>query len=141
MWLWCQSNDDSHRIVCVNCTLFSAFGAGLGRAFDRESKVLQDPLILIREKSQQLDECTRRLKSELEKSLQLAAERFKSALGRLEALSPLGCLSRGYSITFDAATSKILKSTRGLSLGQKIRTRMAHGSIQSRIEDIQNDTD
>jgi exodeoxyribonuclease VII large subunit len=59
---------------------------------------------------------------------------LKALEGRLQLLSPEGVLNRGYSITTDAATGKILRSAKGAKSGQKIRTRLKNGSIGSIVE-------
>jgi len=43
-------------------------------------------------------------------------------------------LSRGYSITTDAATGKVLRAAANVKAGQKLKTRLAKGEIVSRTE-------
>ena len=53
---------------------------------------------------------------------------------RLKALGPEQVLARGYSITTDAATGKVLRAASGVKGGQKLKTRLAAGEIFSRAE-------
>ncbi len=49
----------------------------------------------------------------------------------LRLLSPLNVLERGYSITLDARTGAVVRSTKAVSPGQHLRTRLAQGEIES----------
>ncbi len=52
----------------------------------------------------------------------------------LEALSPLRVLQRGYSITMDQATGSLVTEAGATRAGQRLRTRLARGSVISRVE-------
>jgi len=56
-------------------------------------------------------------------------ERMHTAL---ESLSPLAILERGYALVFDSG-GKLLKDPRGLSLGEEISARLAHGEIHAAV--------
>ena len=51
----------------------------------------------------------------------------------LEALSPLGVLARGYSITFQADGKTLLREIREVKTGDLIHTRLGSGLISSRV--------
>jgi exodeoxyribonuclease VII large subunit len=53
---------------------------------------------------------------------------------RLNSLGPEQVLARGYSITTDAATGKVLRVSAGLKPGQKVKTRLTDGEFSSRVE-------
>lgn len=53
---------------------------------------------------------------------------------RLNLLGPAQVLGRGYSITLDAATGKIIRSAAEVQPGQHLRTKVAAGEIASRVE-------
>ena len=53
---------------------------------------------------------------------------------RLHSLGPEQVLSRGYSLTMDAATGKVLRDAAKVKAGQKLKTRLAKGQIFSRAE-------
>ncbi|MBM3849867.1 MAG: exodeoxyribonuclease VII large subunit [Verrucomicrobia bacterium] len=57
--------------------------------------------------------------------------RLEAALGPLRLLSPQNVLERGYSLTFDAATGRLLHSSEGLEPGTRLRTRLASGEVPS----------
>ena len=58
--------------------------------------------------------------------------RVATAGQRLDGLSPLRVLERGYSITLDAAGA-VLTSPAGLAPGDLLRTRLAGGEVASRV--------
>ena len=57
---------------------------------------------------------------------------------RLIALSPESVLSRGYSITQDAASGAVLRSASDTAAGRKLRIRLAAGRLGARVEEIES---
>jgi exodeoxyribonuclease VII large subunit len=55
--------------------------------------------------------------------------------GKLDSLSPLATLQRGYAIVSDSE-GKVLTSAKQVKKGQLISTRLADGSLSSRVESI-----
>jgi exodeoxyribonuclease VII large subunit len=53
---------------------------------------------------------------------------------RLRLLGPEQVLSRGYSITLDARSGKIIRAARETRPGQKLKTRLKSGEVQSVVE-------
>jgi len=53
---------------------------------------------------------------------------------RLHSLGPQQVLARGYSITTDAATGKIISRAKDAKTGQHLRTRVNEGEIFSKVE-------
>ena len=68
----------------------------------------------------------------------LAVKKRREALRQLEkrlnSLGPEQVLARGYSLTTDAATGKVLRDAAKVKAGQKLKTRLAKGEIFSRAE-------
>jgi exodeoxyribonuclease VII large subunit len=72
---------------------------------------------------------------------ELAHVRFKdlknglaAVESRLRLLGPEQVLSRGYSITMDAASGKVLREAAKVKAGQKLKTRLQVGEVLSRVE-------
>ena len=59
--------------------------------------------------------------------------RLELAGRRLELLSPKSILSRGYSITQDSTTGKVIRSVKEVESGGKIKTRFIDGEVESVI--------
>jgi len=57
--------------------------------------------------------------------------RLRRAEERLRLLGPEQVLARGYSLTLDAATGRIVRAAESVKAGQRLRTRLAHGEIRS----------
>jgi len=53
---------------------------------------------------------------------------------RLRLLGPEQVLSRGYSITMDAATGTVLRDAAKVNAGQKLKTRLKSGEVLSQVE-------
>jgi exodeoxyribonuclease VII large subunit len=64
--------------------------------------------------------------------LQQPNQRLAAAGTRLQALSPLAVLDRGYALVFNAE-GKLLRSTASTTEGETITTRLAQGQLTSRI--------
>jgi exodeoxyribonuclease VII large subunit len=97
------------------------------------SSVFRHPGAFVEERIQRLDEAAGKMRRAFAGLWELGRERLRSAAGRLEALSPLACLARGYSITFDASSGRTVRSVKELKPGSEVRTRLADGSFVGRV--------
>lgn len=68
--------------------------------------------------------------------LREARERIARVAAHLEAVSPTAVLARGYSITL-AAGDRPLVDASGVDVGDEVVTRLARGSLRSRVEAVQ----
>ncbi|MDW8345096.1 MAG: exodeoxyribonuclease VII large subunit [Verrucomicrobiae bacterium] len=78
----------------------------------------------------QLDTARRRLHTVGQHRLDLTAQHLKEVRTRLELLSPLAVLNRGYSIT-RLSDGRIVRSARQVRTGDSIHTRVADGEFVS----------
>ncbi len=60
--------------------------------------------------------------------------RLENNKGKIVTLDPRGILERGYSITFDSDTGRIIADSREVERGTKIETLLFRGRIFSRVE-------
>jgi exodeoxyribonuclease VII large subunit len=81
------------------------------------------------------------LKAARKRLRELAREQFKNcktslsaAESRLYLLGPEQVLGRGYSITLDAATGKVLRDAAQVKPGQRLKTRLKKGEVASKAE-------
>lgn len=58
--------------------------------------------------------------------------------GRLEALSPLAVLSRGYAIALDARGRAVVRA-RDVRVGETLEIRVEHGTIAARVERVEEE--
>ena len=63
-----------------------------------------------------------------------ARSRTDATAARLESLSPLAVLSRGYSLTQRTADGRLIRDAAELHVGEQIITRFARGRAFSRVE-------
>jgi exodeoxyribonuclease VII large subunit len=61
--------------------------------------------------------------------------------GKLETLSPLGVLGRGYSLTYRGDGQGLITSAEQLRAGERITTRFQRGSAVSVVESVEKESD
>ncbi len=95
------------------------------------------PYQRILELSRRLDEWDARALRAVRGALRLARQQSDTLAGRLESLSPLAVLGRGYSLTQRTADGRVILAAAELSPGQQITTRFARGQTVSRVEQVE----
>jgi exodeoxyribonuclease VII large subunit len=95
------------------------------------------PLEPIRDRERRLDEWMERLQRAVKQRLVQARERWEAQAARLETLSPLNVLGRGYSLTRREADLAVVRSPDQLRLGERLVTSVQHGQIISRVEQLE----
>jgi exodeoxyribonuclease VII large subunit len=76
----------------------------------------------------------RRMAAQARLRLENSRQRTASLAARLQLLGPEQVLARGYSITRDAATGRILRSAAETAPGQKLATRLKTGEVNSTVD-------
>jgi exodeoxyribonuclease VII large subunit len=76
----------------------------------------------------------RRLRDLAAARLRELQNRFSACESRLKLLGPEQVLARGYSITMDAVTGKVLRKIADVTSGQRLKTRLKNGDIFSTAE-------
>ena len=94
------------------------------------------PFDIIHDRSRRLDELALHGVAGLRGLLHDRQRRFANLAGKLQSLSPLSVLERGYSITQDAKSGKVIRSAGQLRSGQFIATKFTDGTVTSRVEAI-----
>jgi len=98
-------------------------------------KRLADPQRKLREIQQRLDELSIDLVRRFQNSLRQFKEPLIQQTGRLEALSPLAVLHRGYTIVHKLPEETIVKDANSLGLGDRVRVTFAQGKSICRVEE------
>jgi len=117
-----------------------ALGRMVSRARERLAAIasryaFRRPETALLERAQRLDELLERLKTLFAHRLGLLREELAGAGRRLEALSPLSVLGRGYSLTF-GPDGRILRTVEGLAPGDRIRSRLWRAEIESAVVEV-----
>jgi exodeoxyribonuclease VII large subunit len=94
---------------------------------------LRKPLQRLRDLEQRVDETAERLQRAASQRIRKSNEKVASLAARLESLSPLNILSRGYSLT-RTPDGKLLRDVADVQPGDVIVTRIANGEVTSRVE-------
>jgi len=87
--------------------------------------------------SRRLDELDARALRAVRISLRRGQERCRATAARLESLSPLAVLGRGYSLTRRVSDGRLIRDAADLSPGEAITTRFIRGQAVSRVERVE----
>lgn len=60
--------------------------------------------------------------------------RVRQLAGRLENLSPLRTLARGYAVCWDETHTRLVRSSAGVAVGTSVHVQLADGELQCRVE-------
>jgi len=78
-----------------------------------------------------------RLERALAKRFDIARSTLEHRRQQLVAFSPESVLARGYSITQDAETGAVLRSSADTAVKRKLRIRLAAGHLGARVEEVE----
>ena len=92
---------------------------------------LQDPRRLWEQRVLRVDEMTMRLPEALKRHLQTLALRLGGTAGRLDAISPLKVLGRGYAIA--SSRGKVLSNAAQVKKGDPVTVRLSEGEINCEV--------
>jgi exodeoxyribonuclease VII large subunit len=76
-----------------------------------------------------------RLTGAADRARHRADARFRALAGRLENLSPLAVLARGYAVCWNADKTAIVRSAATVAPGDTVRVTLSNGEIGCRVED------
>lgn len=96
--------------------------------------VFARPADRIRQKQQYLDAVSRQLAAAGKNHFQVYRNRLSLVLSKLDTLSPLKILTRGYSVTRDADSAAVLKSVTAVKPGQRLESIVGDGTVISTVE-------
>lgn len=125
----------------VRKRMATALGACVARARARldalaAHRAIRRPLERVHDLARRLDELEARSRRAIRQHLSTARQHTESIAGRLDTLSPLAVLGRGYSVTRRADDGRVVRDATQLAPGQRITTRFARGETVSRVETI-----
>jgi exodeoxyribonuclease VII large subunit len=103
--------------------------------FDK-SIFFKRPEVILKEPSRKFLETKDKLLKSSSQCIKLKRQDFRNGLAKLESLSPLAVLRRGYSITKDLKTNKIIKRIKDVREQDLIKTQLSDGQIQSVVKEV-----
>jgi exodeoxyribonuclease VII large subunit len=83
---------------------------------------------------QEVDEALARARRSIEGALDRGGAELAALKAKMDALSPLATLDRGYSICFREGTAEIIRDVRHLEEGDRVRIRFSRGAAISTID-------
>ncbi len=105
-----------------------------------QHRVFRRPFDLVHDLARDLDDLEMRAQRAIAFQLTRHKDRLAALAARLESLSPLGVLARGYSLTQRTATGQVVADAATLAVGEEITSRFAQGQTVSRVTEIRGAT-
>jgi exodeoxyribonuclease VII large subunit len=97
---------------------------------------LQDPRKRLHEAQQRVDDMQHRLLTAFRHIFDTKRYQLEKAAGKLDSLSPLGLLARGYAVCRHAATSQVVKSIHDTAPGDVILARVSDGELTCEVTEV-----
>lgn len=124
------------RRTALARTMLARFDSARKRLNDIAGKrVFASPLGYFDEKRMMLDYLSERFRTIAEKQLTVQNHRLANAAVRLDAMSPLKVLGRGYAIALDDSQTAV-RSAETLHPGDRLCVRFAAGSAQCEVQSV-----
>jgi exodeoxyribonuclease VII large subunit len=95
---------------------------------------LQDPRKQISELQQRVDELQHRFITVFQHYLERKRYQLEKSVGKLNSLSPLALLSRGYAICRHATTLRMIKTVTEVEIGEDVLIRLSEGELQCEVK-------
>ena len=103
------------------------------------ASVLQDPGAYIAQQRKNMEFLKNRLAAAQNQSVAQKQQRYIAAVSKLDAMSPLKVLTRGYSVT-QTESGEIVRSAGQVKAGDRVRIRVSDGSMTAEILDQQEES-
>ena len=100
-----------------------------------QARHLRHPREVLKALQQRLDELSERAVHAVTSRIRFAQQQLRGGAERLQALSPLAVLERGYSIARRVEDGRVIRDAADLKDGDHLRLTFARGTAQVRVED------
>lgn len=97
-------------------------------------RVFKEPLQKIHERSIRLDMSIKLINNSIKKKMQTSKSEYIKLVSKLDALSPLKTLARGYSIA-ENDFGKVISSKDKVNIGDYLSIRFTDGKIKAKVEE------
>jgi exodeoxyribonuclease VII large subunit len=99
-----------------------------------KSGALKDPVVKINDSRRNLLYLSERLTDVAQKTIDTNKIKFSRLAGKLDALSPLKVISRGYALV--SSNSGIVKSVKNINKGDSVKVELSDGSFNATVTEI-----
>lgn len=96
------------------------------------SQALRSPTGYLEQRSQSVELLKNRMVAAQNQNITRARQRFIAQISKLEAMSPLKVLTRGYSMA-QTQRGEVVRSINQVELGERIRIRLSDGTISATV--------
>lgn len=100
------------------------------------NRIFREPYLLIEKRQADLDRIHERQRLALERRLVAARAGLQLMAGKLDSMSPLKVLSRGYGLVTDPRSGKPLTSVTRIRTGEQVRVFLTDGSLGCTVDEI-----
>lgn len=100
----------------------------------KQRYAFKQPQVLIQQNFQMVDDLSKALKQSIEHLQERGSLKITHLTEKLNVLSPIAILERGYSITTRVSDDRIIKNEKDAKQGDIIKTRLAKGEITSEVK-------
>jgi len=97
--------------------------------------LLSSPILRLKHFREQIADRSRQIYAQICHLIELRNSEFIMLAEKLNSLSPLNILARGYSITFKIPEEEVVKDAKRLGAGDTLKTKVQRGEIISKVLD------
>lgn len=101
-------------------------------------RILRDPRSLVYDLSRRLDDLDQQATRAIRRRFDRSRDNVASLAARLDSLSPLAVLARGYSMTMRFESGEVIRNAADVAVGDLVSTRLLSGEVTSRVERVAN---
>jgi exodeoxyribonuclease VII large subunit len=130
---WLQRLDDAQASL-LRCVRQGARREQLGWQNLSERLARLRPALVVKQRREAFAQITRRFRDQVVQQVETRRAELSALEARLRLLGPEQVLARGYSITTDAQTGKVLREAKEVKAGQRLKTRLKAGEVFSAVE-------
>ena len=99
-----------------------------------EKRALTDPSAFLQDKKMYLDFIQQKLGSAARQTLESDSRRFAQLTAKLDAMSPLKVLGRGYAMAQND-DGMVLRSAQQVGIGEMVHVRLGEGTLHCTVKD------
>jgi len=99
-----------------------------------QRRVFRYPLERLHDQERRIDDWDERLQRAMRQRVQSAKQRLDALAGKLDSLSPLNVLARGYSLTRTVVDRQVVRSIAQVTVGDAVEVVLADGRMRAVVQ-------